>query len=92
MNHNFIHRVVTEAFDILEGRLPSDNRDPEYGIPEEKKFPLWDEAHVRSAIKFFNYAKPQYRKKLAGMIKSRMRKYNISFDIVGEDNDLKKYL
>ena len=35
MNQDFIHRVVTETFDILEGRLPSDDRDPEYGIPEE---------------------------------------------------------
>ena len=60
-------------------------------MAEEKKFPLWNEAHVRSAIKFFNYAKPQYRKKLAGMIKSRMKKYNISFDIVSNDNKLKKY-
>ena len=89
---NFIHRVVTESFAILEGRLPPDGRDPEYGIPEQKKFPLWNESHVRSAIKFFNYAEPRYRKKLAGMIKSRMRQYGISFDTVGEDNDLRKYL
>lgn len=78
---------------LEESRLPeNENIDPEFGIPEEKKYPLFDEDHVKSAIKFFNYAEPKYRKELASNIKSKMKKYNISNDTVGEDNELKKYL
>ena len=77
---------------ILESRLPKDGSDPQFGIPEQKKFPLYDEKHVRSAIKFFNYADSKYRKSLAGAISSRMKKYGISKDIIGDDNDLKKYV
>ena len=77
---------------ILESRLPKDGRDPQFGIPEQKKFPLYDEKHVRSAIKFFNYADSEHRKSLAGAIISRMRKYGISTDIIGDDNELKKYV
>ena len=77
---------------ILESRLPNNGSDPEFGIPEQKKFPLYDEKHVRSAIKFFNYADSQYKKSLANAIISRMRKYGISSDIIGDDNALKKYI
>ena len=81
-------------FDQLdESRLPSDpNRDPEFGVPEQKKYPLFDRKHVISAIKLFGHVEPKYESHLAHAIIKRMKKYNISFDIVGEDNKLYKYL
>lgn len=81
-------------FDQLdESRLPSDpNRDPEFGVPEQKKYPLFDRKHVISAIKLFGHVEPKYESYLAHAIIKRMKKYNISFDIVGEDNKLYKYL
>lgn len=76
-----------------ESRLPSDpNRDPEFGVPEQKKYPLFDRKHVISAIKLFGHVEPKYESHLAHAIIKRMKKYNISFDMVGEDNKLYQYI
>lgn len=84
---------ILKSDNLLEARLPSDpNRDPEFGVPEEKKYPLFDRKHVISAIKLFGHVEPKYESHLAHAIIKRMKKYNISFDIVGEDNKLYKYL
>lgn len=65
-----------------------------YGLPKVKKFPMPDEKHVRSAIRFFNYAKPSQEQELANAILARMKDYGIDpNDInVGDDNRFKKYL
>ena len=86
------YKILCEAYNLNEARLPSDGRDPEFGIPEEEKFPLWDKSHVESAIKFFYYAKPKYKKALAKRIQEKMKVHNIPLDTVGDDNKLKKYL
>ena len=69
-------------------------KDPRYGIPQLRKFPLPDARHVRSAIKFFNYAPPKYEKQLAAIILRRMKEYGMSFDdfTVGEENRFSKYI
>ncbi len=71
-----------------------EDSDLKYGIPEQKKFPMPDSKHVRSAIKFFNYADPAYEKQLAKAILKRMEEYGMSFDEfeVGDENRFKKYV
>ena len=68
--------------------------DKKYGIPELKKFPMPDAAHVKSAIKFFNYVTPSHEQQLASAILTRMKEYGISADSinVGDENRFKKYL
>ena len=68
--------------------------DQKYGIPEQKKFPMPDADHVRSAIRFFNYVTPAYEKELARAILLRMKEYGLSFDdfTVGEENRFSKYV
>ena len=65
-----------------------------YGVPEQKKFPMPDAAHVRSAIRFFNYVEPRYEKQLAKAIIARMQEYGLTFDdfTVGEENRFSKYI
>lgn len=72
----------------------SNNSDKKYGIPEQKKFPMPDAAHVRSAIRFFNYVDPRYEEELAKAIIKRMKEYGLSFDdfTVGEENRFSKYI
>lgn len=78
---------------VTESRLPSNKSiDPEFGLPEKKKYPLFDKAHVLSAIKFFNYTSGEDSERLASAIKSKMKQYGISSDSVGDDNRLKNYL
>lgn len=65
-----------------------------YGLPKYKKFPMPDAAHVRSAIRFFNYVSPSHEKELAIAILARMKEYGISSDdiSVGDNNRFKKYI
>jgi DNA-binding ferritin-like protein len=77
-------RILREAKDV-----PS---NPEYGVPKLNKFPLYDEARVKSAIRFFNYVEPVYEEKLAAEIIKRMKKYGLNKRHVGNNNRLKKYV
>lgn len=86
MNQYMIHRAVKI------GSL--DEQDRKYGVPSQKKFPMPDADHVRSAIKFFNYVDPKHEKELASAIIKRMKEYGLSFsDIsVGDANRFSKYV
>lgn len=78
---------------LSESRLPSDpNVDPQFGVPSQKKYPLFDEKHVRSAIKLFGHVDAEYEQQLARAIMAKMRKYGISYDEVGPDNKLYKWI
>lgn len=78
---------------LLESRLPSDpNVDPQFGVPSQKKYPLFDEKHVRSAIKLFGHVDAEYEQQLARAIMAKMKKYGISYDEVGPDNKLYKWI
>lgn len=78
---------------LEESRLPSDpSVDPQFGVPSQKKYPLFDEQHVRSAIKLFGHVDPAYERELARAIIAKMKKYNIPYNSVGPDNRLYKYI
>lgn len=82
------------TINLQEKALTSKERnkldDKEFGIPEERKYPLNDEAHVRAAVKFFNKVEPKYEESLARRIIKRIRELNLDIN-VGEDNKLSKY-
>ena len=63
----------------------------DFGVPEQKKFPLYDRAHVKSAIKFFNYVDPAYEEKLATAIINKINEYGMNDINVGDDNRFKNY-
>lgn len=65
--------------------------DSEFGIPDKRKYPLNDEAHVRSAIKMFNYVDEEDEKELARRIKRAMKKFNITDVTVRKKNRFSKY-
>ncbi len=69
-------------------------KDLKYGLPTLKKYPMPDAAHVRSAIKFFNYVDSKHEEELANAILARMDEYGMSFDDfgVGDENRFKQYM
>ena len=71
-----------------------ENLEQKFGVPEQKKFPMPDAKHVRSAIRFFNYVDPNHEKELAKAILARMEEYGMNFDEieVGDENHFKKYI
>ena len=62
-------------------KLSSDQRnklnDSDFGIPEERMYPLHDKAHVESAAKLFGHADVKYKKSLARKILRRAKDFNI---------------
>lgn len=66
--------------------------DDVFGIPEERKYPLDTEEHVRSAIKLFNHVDNEYEAELAKNIIKKMKQYKIDDITIGEKNRLSKYI
>lgn len=90
-NVNFIinnkSELVSES-SILEQDIAS----ADYGLPELKKYPMPDETHVLSAIKFFNYVDPKNEKELASNINRKIKQYHMQDKIhVGDKNRFKNY-
>lgn len=80
---------------ILEAKLSTKDRNDlpakEFGLPEHRKFPLNDEAHVKSAILFFKYAKTDERRELAKNINLKLKKFDMKVK-VGQNNPFYKYI
>ncbi len=62
---------------ILDETKRSNLKDSDFGIPEDRKFPLDTEQHVRSAIKLFGHAEESKKKSLAKKIYKRAKDYGI---------------
>ena len=81
---------------ITESTLKTKDRnrldDSEFGLPELRKYPLNDREHVLAAIRFFNRCPYGYEEELAKRIKRKMKEFKISSSIVGNKNNLNRYL
>lgn len=75
----YIGQKVAETIDesVIEETKRSNLPDSDFGIPDERKFPLDTEQHVRSAIKLFGHAPEDKKKSLARKISSRAKSYGI---------------
>ena len=86
----FINRISG----IYEATLTAADRkalnDTDYGLPKLRKYPMPDESHVRSAIRFFNHVSKEDEAELARNIKKKIKAYGMSVE-VGEDNRFSKY-
>lgn len=87
-------KSLLKEYEILvyESRLPEDGSDPQFGIPQQKKYPLFDKEHVESAIKLFGHVEAQYEQQLARAIIAKMKTYKIPYNTVGKDNKLYKWI
>ena len=75
--------------DILSETKRSELPDNAFGIPEDRKYPLDTEQHVKSAIKLFGHAEEGKKKKLAQNIRSAAKKYDIT---IPENTQCYRYL
>lgn len=66
-------------------------KDSDFGLPEVRKWPLNDEAHVRLAIKYFWRCGKDDQKELAKNILKAMRKFGITEVTVSANNPFKNY-
>ena len=63
--------------------------DSSFGIPEDRKFPLDTEQHVKSAIKLFGHAEESKKKLLAKRIRAAAKRYSID---IKDTSMVAKYL
>ena len=82
-------RTLTKQTKSLEETKRSELPDSAFGIPEDRKYPLDTEQHVRSAIKLFGHAEESKKKELAKRIKRAADKYGID---IPETTQVYKYL
>lgn len=69
--------------DLLEEKvLSADQRahipSAQFGLPEQRKFPLHDAEHVRKAIQLFHQCELRYRTQLAKAIEVAARRYGVT--------------
>lgn len=78
----------------IEAKLTSRERsnlvDSDFGLPDDRKFPLNDEAHVVKAVQFFKYCKRTKRNELAKNINKRIRELKLDIS-VSKRNPFYKY-
>ena len=65
--------------------------DDQFGLPEDRKYPLNDAKHVRLAVKMFGHCEGGKRKKLAGNILKAAEKHGVSIK-VGKNNPMAEYV
>lgn len=53
----------------------------DFGLPNERKYPLTDEEHVRKAIQFFKYCPDVNRKELATNINKKLKKFDMKVKV-----------
>lgn len=72
----------------------SELKDSDFGVPSQKKFPLTDAGHVRSAIKFFNYVDKAHEDELAKNIKKKAKQFGVNLkDIkISDKNRLSNHI
>ena len=79
----------------MEARLTAAERrnlkDSDFALPSERKWPIHDPDHVRSAIQNFHWAPKDKQKEIAGNILKAMRKFKMKKVQVSEGNPFLQY-
>lgn len=77
---------------LMEAELTTKERneldDSQFGLPEDRKYPLTDAAHVKSAISYFHKCPEGKKKRLAARIRRAAKKFDVT---IGEDAEVNKY-
>ena len=81
---------------IFEQTLTANQRnnlpDSDFGLPNQRRYPMPDESHVLAAIRFFNKVEKEYEEELAKNILKKIKKFNMAAKIkVGDNNRFKPY-
>ena len=80
------YNTINEMSSAERKELP----DSAFGVPSQRKYPLDTEAHVKSAIKFFNYVDKEHEEELAKNIIKAIKKYDMH-PSVGKSNRFRNY-
>ena len=80
-------------FPAMEEELSTKERnglpDSAFGLPNDRKYPLTDAAHVRSAISYFYKCPEKKKPQLATRIEQAAKEFSVD---IGENAEIQKYL
>ena len=79
-------RIIMEA--ELSAKERNNLKASQFGLPEERKFPLTDAKHVRSAISYFHTCPEDKKAQLAKRIKSAAKKFGVE---ISPNSPIAKY-
>lgn len=68
------------VYDLMSKAERDKIKDEDFGIPEEKKYPLNTKKRVRAAISYFHKAKNKYKPELARRIIKAAKKFKVDLD------------
>ena len=68
---------------IINSKQRKELSKDEFGLPEERRYPLIDKAHVLKAIQFFKYCPDDKKKTLAKNINAKAREYGMKINCKG---------
>lgn len=63
--------------DVLNAEERHELPEKDFGIPQERKFPMPDAKHVRSAESYFHTAPDRYKPELAKKILEKAKEYGV---------------
>lgn len=88
LNEDFPNYLLDEK--ALSSKQRNKLKDNDFGIPEERKYPLTDKNHVLQAIRYFNKCEKKYEKQLADNIIQKINKFKLDVN-VSNDNRFSNY-
>lgn len=77
---NIVMKAKSKKTDKLSTEERKKLRPSDFGIPEERDFPMPDAAHVRAAEAYFRYASDDKKPGLAHRILLKARKFGVNVE------------
>lgn len=66
--------------DKLDAEERRELKDSDFGLPEERAYPMPDAAHVRAAEAYFRYASDQQKPELARNILKKANQFGVNVE------------
>lgn len=72
--------IHTKKSDRLDAEERRELNDTDFGLPEERAFPMPDAAHVRAAEAYFRYAPDKDKPELARNILKKAKEFGVDVE------------
>ena len=75
-----MEREREQGSDRLDTEERKELNDSDFGLPEERKYPMPDATHVRAAESYFRYATDQQKPELAHNILRKAKEFGVDVE------------
>lgn len=75
-----MERKKEKGSDRLDAEERSELSDSDFGLPEDREYPMPDATHVRAAESYFRYASDQKKPELARNILKKAKEFGVDVE------------